>query len=581
MLSFSQYRKLRLGGTADAIALGGVFGGAMIASPMVTPYIGHLSASFIAMGMAACGTSWAASRFFNVTTHKTFFQSEFNINSAASPFQFTGKPRNDGLMLGYCVDTGEPLFITYEDLMRHLFIIGQSGVGKTVLGEFIMAQHIMNGGGMMMIDGKMDSKNLQAIYSYAKWAGREDDLYVINPGNPDMSNSYNPIGTGDPDEVAARNLLLIPSTESSPGADHYKQEANQALTTLISALQKSGMSYTFIDLSILMMSAKALLYLESLIPESEEKTNYSIFLDKFRIVDKEGNSTIDTKRLKETFGGIGGRMFTFGSGKFGRVTNHTSPDISLFDAMSNKKIVYIALPTMGKDNAAQNFGRMAVGDMRTAISWLQALPEDQKPWPPFLGFFDEAGSYVNDGWSRKFEQSRSARVILMPAIQTLANLDAISPELQEMVIGNTWTKVYFKLGTDDSAVRVAEAIGNERQILVGLSETTGSGASAVSNDLSMSDGVSNNSGTGFSEKEEENYKVSPDQLKALGKGEAIVTYGGSQVFHIKIPFLSTSEDLAEQIGPAKLNHHRKKWVKSINLFQQAERFISSGKGKNG
>jgi hypothetical protein len=587
MITYLQLRKLRPGGTMDSLALASICAAGMISGPFFGPSLPLIPAYIIAIGLATAGASWLVFRFIKATSNISYFKTEFNINSAETPFKFTGSRRSDGIMLGYCVDSGEPLFIPYENLMRHFFILGQSGVGKTVLGEFMMSQHIMNGGGMMMIDGKMDSKNLQAIYTYAKWAGREDDLYIINPGNPDMSNTYNPILKGDPDEVSDRILLLIPSTENSPGADHYKQEASQGLTTLIGALQKSKLTYTFIDLSILMTNAQALLHLETLIPDSEERVNYAIFLDKFKIIDKDGNSNIDIKRLKETFGGIGGRLFSFGTGKFGQVTNHTSPDVEMYEAMKNNKLVYVALPTMGKDNAARNFGQMVVGDMRTAISWLQGLPQEEKPWPPFLGFFDEAGSYVNDSWNRMFEQSRSAHIILCPAIQTLANFDAISPELQEMTIGNTWTKTFFKLGTEDSAERIADLIGLEHRILLGLSETTGSGASSVSNDVSLSNGLSDNSGTGFTEKESEEYKVSKEQLKALNIGEAIVVYGGSKVYHIKIPFISPSKELIEKVGKVDLNRHRIRWSNAIGLFKQADRFVSTtrqsknkGKDKN-
>ncbi|WP_368856329.1 TraM recognition domain-containing protein, partial [Escherichia coli] len=68
-----------------------------------------------------------------------------------------------------------------------------------------------------------------------------------------------------------------------------------------------------------------------------------------------------------------------------------------------------------------------------------------------MGFFDEAGSYVTPAWSRMFEQSRSARLVMMPAIQTIANLDAVSSELLEMVLGNTVVKVSFRIGTEDTA----------------------------------------------------------------------------------------------------------------------------------
>ena len=77
---------------------------------------------------------------------------------------------------------------------------------------------------------------------------------------------------------------------------------------------------------------------------------------KYRVPNKDGVSSIDMKRLKETFGGIGGRLFTFGTGKFGQVMNTYSPDVNLFEAVKQKKIIYVMLPTMGKDNAATNFG---------------------------------------------------------------------------------------------------------------------------------------------------------------------------------------------------------------------------------
>ena len=103
--------------------------------------------------------------------------------------------------------------------------------------------------------------------------------------------------------------------------------------------------------------------------------------------------------------------------------------------------------------------------------------------------------------------------------------------------------------------------------------------SSVSNDLSMSDGVSDNAGAGYSEKESEEYKVTPDQLKSLQRGEAIITCGGDEVFHISIPRLEASEQLKRDIGPVKLNRHRVKWVDSIDLFRQADRFISTGSKK--
>ena len=83
--------------------------------------------------------------------------------------------------------------------------------------------------GLAFIDGKLAGDEIETIYQYCCWAGREQDLLILNPGTPSMSNTYNPILRGDPDEVASRILSIIPSTENNPGADHYKQSANRAL----------------------------------------------------------------------------------------------------------------------------------------------------------------------------------------------------------------------------------------------------------------------------------------------------------------------------------------------------------------
>ena len=110
----------------------------------------------------------------------------------------------DGMLLGYCVDSGKPVIVDWDHWMRHCFIVGQSGVGKTVLGEWLMFQQIVRGGSLLFVDGKMDEGNLRKIHAMACWAGRRDDMLVVNPGKPELSNTYNHILYGDPDEVASR-----------------------------------------------------------------------------------------------------------------------------------------------------------------------------------------------------------------------------------------------------------------------------------------------------------------------------------------------------------------------------------------
>jgi intracellular multiplication protein IcmO len=570
---------IRLGGTLDTSFLL-----LLVAAGLATsPWFASRATPLLIASLSCMALSYFAYRVLSPFVSQHLLRSGIDIKSHASP---SAPPEPDapvnGFLIGYSTDTGEPIYIDDENAVRHFFIIGQSGVGKSVLGLLLMFQQIMRGGGLLFIDGKLDSDNIKQIWYYCQMAGRPHDFQVINPGDPERSNTYNPILYGDPDEVASRILSLIPSTQNNPGADHYKQEANQGIATLVSALQRAKLAYNMIDLSILLMNANALLELEKKLSStegastSEELKNFSLFLDKFRVPDpRTGNLSIDIKRMKDTFGGIGGRLYMFGTGKFGKVMNTYDPDVKMYESILGNKVIYVALPTMGKNEAANNFGKMVIGDLRTAISWVQALPERERPNPAFLVFMDEQGSYATESLMRPYEQARAAKIILVGAVQTIANLAVVSEEFAEIVKGNTWTKLYFKLGTQETAVECADLIGMHMGIVKSLSDTTS--ASSSSNFLRATPESSNAkaSGTAIGEREQEAYRVSPDDLKALQTGEVVMTYGGYHLYNIRIPRIVITPDAERSFGDIIITRSRPRKVPGADFFGSTDRFLSA------
>lgn len=559
-------RKIYPGGFADNLALAALSASAFAANPALYAGIPGVLAG---VGLAAGAGAWFAHRIASAGYRSVFSSSSVKINSDEVP----DVSPEDGMLLGYTVDTGEPLIIPWDDWMRHCLVVGQSGVGKTVFGEWVLAQQIVRGGGLLWIDGKLDPENLYKLDAMCAWAGRRADLLVINAGNPHLTNSYNPLLFGDADEVASRVLSLIPSSEGNPGTDYYRQAANQGVTTLVDAIQHAKLAYNFMDLSILLQNQRALAMLENLVPAGSQAKALRLFLDQFKQANKDGVVSIDMKRLKETFGGIGGRMHMFGSGNFGHITSTYSPDVNLFEDIMANKIIYVMLPTMGKKEAASNFGKMMLGDFRSAIARVQDLPKSERPWPPFLNFSDEFGSYVTQAADRPFEQGRSAHTVMMPAFQTMANLDAVSEELREMVLGNTWNKVFFKVGTDDTAKKIVDLIGEERRVALTVSISDGTG---VQRDPSrgVTKGSSGSDSFGITERTEKVEKVSADMLKKLGKGEAIVTYGGSKVYHIKIPAINFSKSFLDEIGPFSINKKPPRYRRGLDLFGKVDGLLS-------
>ena len=59
------------------------------------------------------------------TSSEQFWQQEFQRQSKF------GRRRKDDVLFGQCADTGAPFHIRLQTLQRHLYIIGESGTGKT------------------------------------------------------------------------------------------------------------------------------------------------------------------------------------------------------------------------------------------------------------------------------------------------------------------------------------------------------------------------------------------------------------------------------------------------------------------
>lgn len=530
----NKFNQFKIGGNRDTVCL----------SLMLSPLIGQMplfysplnSVLYPAMGiLGAIGVSY---RVLDGYRNSSLINSSTKFISSEAHTKFQ---KNKDLLVGYTTDKGIPIGLYSEIMTRHISIVGQSGTGKSVFNRSILFQHILTGGGILHIDGKNDNGDFLKFYNLAKSIGRGDDVLVIDFDDPEMSNTYNPILYGDPDEVATRIVSLIPFSEGSPGADHYRSEATIALTTFVAALQKAGLAYSMIDLSLLLMSDKALIELDeklTAIDEFAEATiNFKTFLSK---CIKKGK--IDTVYLKSMFGGVGGRIFQLGTGKFGQITSTYNPDVNLFDIITKNKILWVKLPTLGKTEAANAFGKILVSDLRTAVSWVLKLPEHQKPSPLFLASMDEAGSYVNDSWGRLFEQARSARIVMMPAVQTHANYLKVSDELLSIVEGNTWNKVYFKVGDLDTAERVVKTLGKTKTIKYTLTHTENSSESRQNLQMAPNSNVAAGAGQNFGMQEMEEDIITAPQLTSLGIGECILTVGGKYIYHLKLPVIQSIKE---------------------------------------
>lgn len=484
--------------------------------------------------------------------------SKLNFVSSKIPFDDKREMETEaGIYVGKTTDRGLDIFFPYAYLLKHVIILGSTGSGKTTIMKAIMTQNIKNGGGAIFIDGKMDYEDLQGFYDFLYTIGRHKDLLVISPGNPEMSNTYNPVYNGDAQEIASRVISLLPQ---DPRADFYRNEGYKALVALIEAAKKISDVINMNDLAILMSNEEALLRLEAELnkkfPNDEVTLQYSLYLDGYRERAKDGGYQLNTTRLKANISGTAAKPYQFGNGLFGEITGDYDPDINLLDCITGNKIVYVLLPTMNKPDAAKEFGKIFMSDFRTVVGWLQQNSA-LRPKIPFMVIMDEAGGYANENWDTLFQQCRSARISLFFSAQSVANLKEISPAFYSKIKENTIISIFMKAQSQDGCEAISELIGQQWATL--YSQNIGKGDNSSGSTKALTESSEGESGNiGYSESSQLVNIVNPSDIKKLGTGEAIVFYDGRLIFHIKTPFLVAKKKLKFSIN--KVRKYRRRMV---------------------
>jgi len=545
--------------TALGVSLGAMssYGGAGGLSSWGVPHAMVFQA--LSVSLCALGAARASRIALSSLRWPSLLNSKLELPSDTMPEWVSKAQSARSYLLGYTTDRGLPVRISKEHLSRHFMAAGMTGVGKTVSSTLLMAQQMSMGGGVLWVDGKLDPENMQMFFHLAKWMGRESDVRIIHPANPSSSNTYNFIAHGTPEQVASRILSTIPATQTNAGSDYYKQAANQGLMCLLGAIQWLGLSYNCMDLAILLTHPRALLELDQKINAQLQKgasqhepsiASFKLFLESCKSTHPiSGKVQMDTRKLKEVFGGVAGRLFVFGSGSSGEVTNTYHSEVNLFEAMKEGQLVYCALPTMGQHLSAQNFGKMLLGDLRQAIAGLQELPKLSRPDPPFLIWLDEVASYGNaNALSTPFQQARSAHIALGVGFQEHASIEELGPSFLSTILGNTYNKLLFKPSDPKTTQAWAEMMGRHRVAEIQVAEQFSTSKVFDFLGWGLNPKVSQSHSKTFQTREREEYRLTVERLAKLDVGQAVLLHGATHLLDLRIPQLSFGPEMKRELG---------------------------------
>ncbi len=348
-----------------------------------------------------------------------------------------------GLLIGYNEFRGvkKPIRITDTDRRRHIHIIGQTGVGKSVLQENLAYQDMMDGRGFAFVDPHGDS--VEALLSKVPKERVEDVIY-FNPSDMDNPIGLNMFEFDNPDQkdflvqeaISMLYGLYDPGHTGIVGPRLEHIFRNAALL-----LMSDPQGGTFIDIPKVLIDAE---FMKSKLKYVTDQTVLDFWT-------KEWPASQKSNEAGEVISWVVSKFGPFVSNDAMRnIIGQTKSGFNIRDIMDNKKILLVNL-SKGKmgDLNSRLIGIVFVMKFQAAAFSRANVPEEQRQ--DFTLYVDEFQNFATDSFQTILSEARKYRLSLVLGNQFMTQL---KEELREAIIGNVGTTITGRIGITDAEIMV-------------------------------------------------------------------------------------------------------------------------------
>ncbi len=367
-----------------------------------------------------------------ITTPHIFW---LNAKSAPAPAEIP----TEGLFLGNSDYRGisRPVFLSDADRLRHMYIIGKTGTGKSELLKNMMMQDIKNGKGICFIDPHGDAAEqlLEMIPPE-----RAEDVIYFDPADTERPIAMNLLEakTEDQKHFVATSIInlmykLFDPYKTGIVGPRFEHGVRNAILT---ALAIPGS--TFIEVMKLLQN-----------PGGPYLQKYLDVLDDQMIKEYWTEQIAHTSEFHKS------ETLDYTVSKFGRfVTNKMVRNIigqtqSSFDfrqVMDEGKILIVNLGKgkLGEENS--NFlGLLLVPRILMAAMSRQDIPEEQRR--DFYLYVDEFQNFATPDFAIILSEARKYRLALTVANQFVGQIEE---EVKNAIFGNVGTIMSYRVGVTDA-----------------------------------------------------------------------------------------------------------------------------------
>lgn len=349
-------------------------------------------------------------------------------------------PRNipdEGLLLGYNVFRGakKAIRLGQSDRARHMYVVGQTGTGKSTFLENLALQDMLAGEGFAFIDPHGDTA--EKLLSMVPKERTEDVVYFC-PADMDYPLGLNLFEFHSPEQKdfliqEAINMLYKlydPQHQGIIGPRYEHWFRNAALT-----IMADPAGATFIDIPKVFTDNKY----------AKQKLQYVTDQTVLDFWNKEMASTSDYHK-SEVLGWFVSKFGAFLSNEMMRnIIGQTKSSFNLREIMDQKKILLVNL-SKGRTGELNSklLGMIFVMKFQAAAMSRASIPEAERV--DFCLYVDEFQNFSTDSFATIMSEARKYHLNLIVANQFTTQL---SEEIRDAVFGNMGTIVSFRIGQND------------------------------------------------------------------------------------------------------------------------------------
>ncbi|HEX5744400.1 MAG TPA: hypothetical protein VFX84_03040, partial [Candidatus Saccharimonadales bacterium] len=350
-------------------------------------------------------------------------------------------PRNipeKGLLLGYNQFRGarKPIRLALGDRQRHMYVVGQTGVGKSTFLENLALQDMLSGNGFAFVDPHGDTaERLLAMVPKE----RTEDVIYFSPAEMEYPMGLNlfEYKTADQKDFLIQEALNMlyklydPQHQGIMGPRYEHLFRNAALT--IMADPNGG---TFVDIPKLFRDPAFV----------KQKLQHVKDMNVLEFWQKEMPASQRSNEFGEVTSWFVSKFGAFLSNEMMRnIIGQTKSAFDLRDIMDNKKILLVNL-SKGRTGELNSklLGMVFVMKFQAAAMSRSDIPEDQRV--DFSLYVDEFQNFSTDSFATIMSEARKYHLNLIVANQFTTQL---TQEIRDAVFGNMGTIVAFRIGQND------------------------------------------------------------------------------------------------------------------------------------